>query len=104
MRLVEYGCGPTCLLNMRIIVSGQRRRSPFTVMDHTKKKICKLNMNSIISKAGNQDFKLSSRARSPTNSYGQISYRWKALNASKHEALSQCWVNIGPPSATMAQH
>ena len=23
---------------------------------------------------------------------------------SKHETLTQCWVNVGPPSSTLAQH
>ena len=23
---------------------------------------------------------------------------------SKHDTLNQCWVNVGPPSSTLAQH
>ena len=26
------------------------------------------------------------------------------LSCSKHETLSQCWYNVGPPSSTLAQH
>ena len=27
-----------------------------------------------------------------------------SLDPSKHETLNQCWVDVGPPSATLVQH
>ena len=28
----------------------------------------------------------------------------EAFLPSKHESLNQCWINVGSPSATLAQH
>ena len=29
---------------------------------------------------------------------------WEGVYPSKHETLTQCWYNVDPPSATLAQH
>ena len=48
----------------------------------------------------------------PTFSYLYNTFIWRLFSVihrrssipSKHDTLKQCWLNVGPPSATLAQH